>query len=94
MYQTYSNIYIKQKYNQYVPCHVSELAQLAGCWLQKIAFDTYFIIACWQICPTEMRANYRYSRDYIFTANSIVMLLVPLIIISVMNLLLYLTIRR
>ena len=74
--------------------HVSELAQLAGCWLQKIAFDTYFIIACWQICPTEMRANYRYSRDYIFTANSIVMLLVPLIIISVMNLLLYLTIRR
>ena len=47
-----------------------------------------------QICPTEMRKSYAYSRDYILTANFIMMMLVPLVLISIMNLLLYLTIRR
>jgi len=47
-----------------------------------------------EICPTEMRKSYAYSRDYILTANFIMMMLVPLVLISIMNLLLYLTIRK
>ena len=41
-----------------------------------------------------MRLNYYYSRDYILTANFLVMLLLPLVLISVMNTLIFLTIRR
>ena len=40
-----------------------------------------------------MRSNYSYSRDYVLTANFVMMMLVPLVLISAMNLLLYLTIR-
>ena len=41
-----------------------------------------------------MRMNYSYSRDYILTANFLMMLLLPLVLISVMNTLIFLTIRR
>ena len=40
-----------------------------------------------------MRSNYSYSRDYVLTANFVMMMLVPLVLISAMNLLLYHTIR-
>ena len=47
-----------------------------------------------KICPTPMRKNYSYSRDYILIANFLMMLLLPLVLISVMNTLMFLTIRK
>ena len=46
------------------------------------------------ICATEMRDNTDYVRYYILLANFLVMLLVPFIILSVLNTLLYKAVKR
>ena len=46
------------------------------------------------ICSSDLRNNTNYVRYYILLANFIVMALVPLLIMSVLNTLLYKAVRR
>lgn len=46
------------------------------------------------ICPTEMRDDPGYTRDYILLANFIVMAFIPFLILTVINSMLYQTITR
>ena len=48
----------------------------------------------YSICPTEMRDNHSYIRDYILLANFIVMAFLPFLILTVINTMLYKTITR
>jgi hypothetical protein len=46
------------------------------------------------LCPTELREDPVYVRDYILLANFLVMLLLPFLLLSLLNFLLYRTIKR
>ncbi len=46
------------------------------------------------LCPTELRRNATYVRDYILLANFLVMALIPFLLLSLLNFLLYRTITR
>ena len=46
------------------------------------------------ICPTEMRDDPGYTRDYILLANFIVMAFIPFLILTVINTMLYQTITK
>ena len=45
------------------------------------------------VCPTELRLSLSYTRDYILLANFVVMTLLPFLLLSVFNFLLFRTIR-
>jgi hypothetical protein len=47
-----------------------------------------------QLCPTELREDPVYVRDYILLANFLVMALIPFLLLSLLNFLLYRTITR
>jgi hypothetical protein len=47
-----------------------------------------------QLCPTELREDPEYVRDYILLANFLVMALIPFTLLSLLNFLLYRTITR
>ena len=47
-----------------------------------------------EICPTNLRKNLSYTRDYILIANFLVMALIPFILLSVFNYLLFRTIQE
>ena len=45
------------------------------------------------ICPTQLRLSLSYTRDYILLANFVVMTLLPFLLLSVFNFILFRTIR-
>ena len=46
------------------------------------------------VCPTSLRDNTDYVRYYILVANFVVMVLIPFIILSVLNTMLYKAVKR
>ena len=46
------------------------------------------------VCPTSLRDNPDYVRYYILVANFVVMVLIPFIILSVLNTMLYKAVKR
>jgi len=73
--------------------NIPRFGELSTCYTGKNATDEILNISTMvtmpYICPTAMRKNLSYTRDYILIANFIGMALIPFVILAVLNFKLY-----
>ena len=65
--------------------------ELQTCYKDSNVSETIFLP---EICPTVLRSNLSYTRDYILIANFLLMALIPFLLLALLNYLLFKTIQN